>query len=136
MTKRILIYVSLVTSLLLAPRTLDARWMNPQTGRFWTMDTFDGDSGGPQTLHKYMYAEADPINKSDPSGMFASGSSVETLVAGAGEYTLQTIRTAGLAEGKKQATLSIAKIGVGVALAIMPVLLSGDDGEKSAFTEL
>jgi len=47
---------------------LRARYLNPQSGRFQTMDTFEGVNQDPLTLHKYLYANADPINKLDPSG--------------------------------------------------------------------
>jgi hypothetical protein len=42
--------------------------MNPQTGRFHTMDTFEGDQENPQSLHKYLYCAANPVNRTDPSG--------------------------------------------------------------------
>ena len=45
-----------------------ARYLNAGTGRFWTMDTDQGDNQNPLSLHKYVYTEADPINGSDPSG--------------------------------------------------------------------
>jgi len=45
-----------------------ARYLNVSTGRFWTMDTFEGRSQDPLSLHKYLYAGADPINHIDPRG--------------------------------------------------------------------
>jgi RHS repeat-associated protein len=45
-----------------------ARYLNTTTGRFWTMDTFEADAESPFSLHKYLYATADPINALDPSG--------------------------------------------------------------------
>jgi hypothetical protein len=42
--------------------------MNPSTGRFHTMDTYEGDNGQPLTLHKYVYAADNPVNNIDPSG--------------------------------------------------------------------
>jgi hypothetical protein len=42
--------------------------MNPQKGRFLTLDTNEGYSGVPATLHKYLYGDADPVDESDPSG--------------------------------------------------------------------
>jgi RHS repeat-associated protein len=50
---------------------LRARYMDPSRGRFWTIDKFDGEDSDPPTLHKYLYANADPINKIDPSGEFS-----------------------------------------------------------------
>ncbi len=49
---------------------LRARYMNPQTGLFQTSDTFPGFNFDPLSLHKYLYANADPVNKKDPSGNF------------------------------------------------------------------
>jgi RHS repeat-associated protein len=47
---------------------LRARYHNPITGRFWTMDNNEGHSFDPLSLHKYFYANADPVNLIDPSG--------------------------------------------------------------------
>jgi len=47
---------------------LGPRYLNPQTGRFWTRDLFEGLSSDPSSLHKYLYAENDPINSIDPLG--------------------------------------------------------------------
>ncbi|NOS72793.1 MAG: hypothetical protein HOP33_23065 [Verrucomicrobia bacterium] len=43
-------------------------YLNPNTGRFWSMDSFEGDSDDPMSLHKYLYCHADPVNGIDPSG--------------------------------------------------------------------
>jgi hypothetical protein len=42
--------------------------MNPAVGRFVTMDTFAGRKRDPYSLHKYLYAHANPVNRIDPSG--------------------------------------------------------------------
>ena len=47
---------------------LRARYMNPVNGRFVTMDTFAGIIRDPYSLHKYLYAHANPVNMIDPSG--------------------------------------------------------------------
>jgi RHS repeat-associated protein len=47
---------------------LRARYYKPDTGRFWTMDTFEGRYEEPQSLHKYIYGANDPVNLIDPSG--------------------------------------------------------------------
>jgi RHS repeat-associated protein len=47
---------------------LTARYMNPLSGRFLGRDPQDGDVADPATLHKYLYAEADPVNGFDPTG--------------------------------------------------------------------
>jgi RHS repeat-associated protein len=48
---------------------LRARYYNPQIGRFWTMDSYDGSQLKPSSLHKYLYCNADPIDGIDPTGL-------------------------------------------------------------------
>jgi RHS repeat-associated protein len=45
-----------------------ARYLNPNTGRFWTMDGDYGNNEDSLSLHKYLYAEDNPMNMDDPSG--------------------------------------------------------------------
>jgi RHS repeat-associated protein len=45
-----------------------ARYLNTATGRFWTADTVEGQDQRPLTLHKYLYADANPVDGTDPSG--------------------------------------------------------------------
>jgi RHS repeat-associated protein len=68
-----------------------ARYLNTSTGRFWSMDTHEGDDEDPTTLHKYLYTGADPVDLTDRSGNdFDLGS----LVVAAGvAVTLQAIPT-------------------------------------------
>jgi RHS repeat-associated protein len=47
---------------------LRARYYNPQTGRFLSRDPEDGNAKDPQSLHKYLYAGGDPVNRIDPHG--------------------------------------------------------------------
>ena len=42
--------------------------MNPSTGTFITMDEYAGSIFEPVSLHKYLYANANPVMYSDPSG--------------------------------------------------------------------
>ena len=49
---------------------LRARYMNPATGTFTTMDTYQGSIFDPASLHKYLYANANPVTNIDPSGYF------------------------------------------------------------------
>lgn len=47
---------------------LRARYMNPGSGRFWTMDDDEADGVDPIELHKYLYVHANPFNNIDPTG--------------------------------------------------------------------
>jgi len=66
---------------------LRARYMNPSNGRFHSMDSFEGVRKEPSTLHKYLYANGNPITNIDPSGNisiameFQAGFSRMTLAA-------------------------------------------------------
>jgi len=42
--------------------------MNPSTGTFISMDSYQGSIYDPVTLHKYLYANANPVMYTDPSG--------------------------------------------------------------------
>ena len=50
---------------------LRARYYDQDNGRFNRLDPFDGNFEDPQSLHKYAYAHADPVNGIDPTGMFS-----------------------------------------------------------------
>ncbi|MCY2953143.1 MAG: RHS repeat-associated core domain-containing protein, partial [Planctomycetota bacterium] len=50
---------------------LRARYYDQAIGRFSSFDFgSDGDTSDPQSLHKYLYASADPVNSIDRSGHF------------------------------------------------------------------
>ena len=51
---------------------LRARYYNPTAGRFVSMDPENGIVTDPATLHRYLYANGDPVNKVDPDGRAAS----------------------------------------------------------------
>ncbi len=50
---------------------LRARWYSPLTGRFNRIDPFAGNNRDPQSLHKYLYAHSNPINRIDPTGQLS-----------------------------------------------------------------
>ena len=47
---------------------LRARYYDQNSGRFISQDPFAGNGNDPSTLHRYLYASADPVDNSDPSG--------------------------------------------------------------------
>lgn len=50
-----------------------ARYLNVETGRFISQDTYEGNRFEPKSLHKYAYAENDGTNNIDPSGNMSIG---------------------------------------------------------------
>lgn len=50
---------------------LRARYLDVDTGRFVSWDTFEGRLQNPITLHKYLYTNANPVLFTDPSGLFS-----------------------------------------------------------------
>ena len=51
---------------------LRARHYNADRGRFTSLDPYHGDIDEPKSLHKYLYANADPVNLIDPTGLSPS----------------------------------------------------------------
>ena len=47
---------------------LRARYMSPETGTFISMDSYAGSLDNPVSLHKYLYANANPVMYTDPTG--------------------------------------------------------------------
>jgi RHS repeat-associated protein len=45
-----------------------ARYYSPQIGRFWTMDSQEGDQEDPQSLHRFSYCRDEPVDRIDPTG--------------------------------------------------------------------
>jgi len=67
---------------------LRARYHNLDTGRFWNMDSYEGDNSDPASLHKYNYCGNNPVNAYDPSGHmslgeFMVGTAIGNMVGGA-----------------------------------------------------
>jgi RHS repeat-associated protein len=73
---------------------LRARHMNPETGRFHTMDTYEGRPEEPLSLHKYMYAHANPVMGIDPSGQFTMAD-VQAAITNLGILANAMLRSAG-----------------------------------------
>ncbi len=59
-----------------------ARWMDPEVGRFVSVDPFPGSATEPATLHKYLYVGANPVDRIDPTGLFFSEFSAAQAIQG------------------------------------------------------
>ena len=46
------------------------RYYSPQLGTFISQDPTEGNIDNPQSLNQYSYVEGNPINRTDPSGLF------------------------------------------------------------------
>ena len=53
--------------------------MNPATGTFTSPDAYAGTIFDPVSLHKYLYANANPVMNRDPSGYLTIAEGVVTL---------------------------------------------------------
>ncbi|MCG8317644.1 MAG: putative Ig domain-containing protein, partial [Pseudomonadales bacterium] len=71
---------------------LRARYYNQDIGRFTSMDTWAGRLHQPITLNKYLYADADPGNMTDPTGNFSIGS-VMTGINVMGRLAMTAVNT-------------------------------------------
>lgn len=65
-----------------------ARYLNVSTGRFWSMDSFEGDENDPPSLHKYTYTQNDPVNGHDATGFQTQ---VEEVTAEAVDEVISSI---------------------------------------------
>ena len=72
---------------------LRARYMDPSTGTFTSMDTYAGSLSDPVSLHKYLFANANPVMYSDPSGheSVAEEMGVISIIGMLAEAFLETI---------------------------------------------
>ena len=59
---------------------LRARYYDQTSGRFISQDPFGGNNDDPVSLHRYLYASGDPVDRVDPSG---KDDLVEVLTANA-----------------------------------------------------
>jgi RHS repeat-associated protein len=94
---------------------LRARYLNTNTGRFHSQDSYEGDKGSSLTLHKYLYANGNPAMFADPSGNMTLGE----LSAVIGQISSLTLNV-GLRVGSAVKTIAsvgrviVTKIGVSV----------------------
>jgi RHS repeat-associated protein len=95
-----------------------ARYLNTSTGRFWTMDSFEGVFSDPPSLHHYLYVQAGPVNGIDPSGF---DELAELAVEEPIDETLETTTTVSTREA---ATATTVANSVAVAAQVKSSLIS------------
>jgi RHS repeat-associated protein len=104
---------------------LRARTYNPNTGRFWTLDTFEGSQTDPLSLHKYLYCSANPVNRFDPTGHDGDFGSLLTSVGI--QTSLQGLRLTGISIAKRVAINSLYGAIIGGAAGEWDSILGGGD---------
>jgi RHS repeat-associated protein len=64
---------------------LRARYYNPSAGRFISMDPYRGALNAPATQHRYAYTQNNPVNATDPTGLYTrrEGTDIHKLL---GQY--------------------------------------------------
>ena len=102
---------------------LRARYYNAGQGRFLTTDPFQGVDTDPPSLHKYVYAHNDPVNMSDPSGLFAMASVAISMPA---PITITINFAAILAFVKTVVVVLAAACGASLALSTFTALQGPD----------
>ena len=101
-----------------------ARYMDPNLGRFWTMDTFEGHQSDPLSLHKYTYADANPVNRIDPTGLFTDP--VSTLSSATWQLGIRTRNAAAVQARNKAARTRLANTIAVMALVAIQILPLGE----------
>jgi len=86
--------------------------MKPETGRFWTMDSYEGDQKEPQSLHKYVFCANDPVNNVDPSGQMTIGSALTTVHSIGTRVEFEAARAGTYSTGVAQARALVEIVGV------------------------
>ena len=100
---------------------LRARYYDQSQGRFTQQDTWMGHNHDPITLHKYLYANADPGNRVDPTGNFSLGSlgTAMNVMGTLASIATTTYDVFQIATGEKE--FSAREFGTSILLNRLPV---------------
>ncbi len=100
---------------------LRARYYDQSNGRFISQDPYSGSDDDPITLHRYLYASGDPVDRTDPGGQ--EDTLIGTSVASSITATLISVVGRGLIGA-----------GIGAALGAGDAYLSGGNVADGATT--
>lgn len=70
------------------------RYYNPELGTFLSMDPYEGDFNDPMSLNRYAYVRGNPVNLTDPSGLYACNNETASIQAACDELN-QALERAG-----------------------------------------
>jgi RHS repeat-associated protein len=111
-----------------------ARYLNPNIGRFWTMDTYEGTEDDPSSLHKYAYCMNNPVNGFDPTGQFEFNMPSFDVAEALEEY-MQAFKAVSIGAAQRQAVRSLAKIALVAAIATLPATSIGPESSVAPEVE-
>lgn len=99
------------------------------------MDPFEGFSHEPLTLHKYLYAGADPVNKTDATGeLLDTGSQLQTVLIANQIRAQSTVSYAPTI--RVVATVLLAVNIVTAAIGMLPIDPNSDQGNRGRYWQL
>jgi RHS repeat-associated protein len=118
-----------------------ARYLDVERGRFWSQDTVEVSNLSAQWLNKYLYASANPVSYSDPSGHFSSAIATAAAV-GIGLYIQSKLVSAIVSKGSGIVAGAILGVGVDFAyhgsevLALAYLVQEGEDWDTNDWDQL
>jgi RHS repeat-associated protein len=96
---------------------LRARYYDAGIGRFLSRDPFAGEESNPLSLHKYLYVHANPVNLTDPSGLWTLIEIQNVIVNQVNQHRERLVQFKRAVEKAKDALAISAKIAGGVIAA-------------------
>lgn len=99
---------------------MNARYYDPEDGRFISRDSYRGNPSNPSTLHLYAYCANNPVSYQDPSGHFPISRIIGGVIGGAlgGFVGAKIAKKAKLKGWKKVAVIAGCAIGGAVIGAL------------------
>jgi RHS repeat-associated protein len=115
-----------------------ARYLDVRDGRFMTMDPELGNTQDPVSLHRYLYANADPVNAMDPSGQYTEAELSYTMDFASSVEAIRDAQVGSLVKGFVPAALKciFCKINPGYRLqdaALDYLEIGADESAQEAY---
>jgi hypothetical protein len=94
------------------------------------MDSYEGDPESPVSLHKYLYAGDDPVDRVDPSGYdfdlgsLAAASAIGGTIAGLSVFDYQLYKGATVGQAAKAGAIGFL-VGAGITASVYAVIWGG-----------